>query len=236
MAVKRKILKKIMKKNLITALVFLFVITGIKSQHAEDKRFCFEPVFGVYQIEHDIKTADNIFKNVNSYGFKFGLLKNIGIKNFLVIRPQASFSGHKRRLTLRQPLESDNISVYNDNEFFINASLHMSQNFSSGAQKTFPYLVQGMSYHLNLNHMDAKSKLWIDNNYSATIDIGAGLRLYNNRKHILAIELLYSFGINDRKSFGYNIGQETFTENEARTIFNKIDQIKTHFLTLQVLL
>lgn len=224
-----------MKKILIVLCVITFTITTGFNQHDDDKRFCFEPVFGMYQMNHVYKSSPAIFDNENTIGYKFGLLKNIGIGQIFVVRPQVAFGGHKRAFNLKNS-EYGNVHIYENNEFFINSSLHVSENFTNGSKKTFPYLVQGASYSLSLNMQDPQSKLWTEDYYNITIDIGGGVRFYHNRKHLFAVELVYSYGVIDRKFFGDNTFEETFNKNEARIIFNTINKVNTHYLTLQVLL
>lgn len=221
----------------ILLITVLFPLTLISQHHDEDdKRFCFEPVTGSYYMSHVYKGATDIYENTNQVGFKFGLLKNIGIGTVFVVRPQVALAGHKRSFGFSNNSEYKDISIYNENEFFIHSSLHFSENFTNGSKKTFPYLIQGGSYSLNLNMQDPRSKLWNEDFYNLSIDFGGGIRFYQNRKHLFALELIYSLGINNRAFYGDNKFEETFEKAESLKLYNTIKSIHTHYLTLQILL
>lgn len=224
-----------MKITILVLTIFL-VSFNILGQDYKDKRFCFEPVFGIYKMVHDYNSKSKILENQNSLGYKFGLLKNIGIGKTFIIRPQVSFSGHKRDFLLTNSSGFDEIQIYTNNEFFIHSSLHFSQNFTNGSKISFPYLVGGASYSLNLNFQDYESKLWFEDMYNISIDAGFGLRFYNQKKHLFALEIIYSYGINNRAFFGDNQLEETFNREQAQDIFNQINKINTHFFTIQFLL
>jgi hypothetical protein len=226
-------------KILKIVLISLTILTNtVCAQDKDDKRFCFEPIAGTFIPKLKITTQENIsLTNKEHYGYKFGFLKNIGIGQVFVVRPAITVSAFKRESYITNLTDNSTPILYNDVlDVHTQASLHISQNFSTGRARTFLYLVQGATFDYNLRNREIDQDLWLEDNQNITIDLGIGTRVYANRKHLFAVELLYSFGIRNMKQTGINIGSQDINPIQAQDYINKTNDIRLHYITLQFLL
>jgi hypothetical protein len=225
-------------KSLKIITIALLIVSQNSFSQEEDKRFCFEPIFGMFIPKHKFNTTPNInLVNKENYGYKFGFLKNVGIGQMLVIRPAVSLSVFKRESYITNYTDNSSPILFNNSiEGHTQASLHISQNFTTGRARTFLYLIQGATFDYNLTNVDESVDLWIEDNQNITLDLGIGTRFYANRKHLFAIEILYSYGLRNLKEIGVNVNSPNISVTEARNYGNNINDIRLHYITLQFLL
>lgn len=226
-----------MKSLKIITITLLLLLQNAYSQD-EDKRFCFEPIIGTFIPKYTFNTTENInIANKENYGYKFGFLKNVGIGQLLVVRPSISLNVFKRESYITNKTDNSSPILFNNAmEGHTQASLHISQNFSTGRARTFLYLIQGATFDYNLTNVDQTVDLWIEDNQNITLDLGIGTRFYANRKHLFALEILYSYGLRNIKEIGVNVNSPNINVNEARNYGNNINDIRLHYITLQFLL
>lgn len=225
-------------KSLKTIVASFILIANISYSQENDKRFCFEPIFGTFIPKIKFNTTNNIsIINKENYGYKFGFLKNVGIGQVFVIRPTVAVIGFKRETYLTDLTDNNTPTSFNNGlDVHTQASLHISQNFTTGRARTFLYLVQGATLDYNLTNKEFTQDLWLEDNQNLTIDLGIGTRFYANRKHILAMEVLYSFGVLNLTNTSVNINATKFTTSQSQYYGNQVDKIKMHYVTLQFLL
>lgn len=225
-------------KSLKISIILLLLIAQSLFSQSGDKRFCFEPIFGIYKPQYKFNTSEKIsIINKETYGYKFGFLKNVGIGQILVIRPAATLNVFKRESYISNLNDNSSPILFNNAiEGHTQASLHISQNFSTGRARTFLYLVQGVTLDYNLSTTDESVDLWLTDNQNITLDLGIGTRFYANRKHLFALEILYSYGLRDIKEIGINVNSQNISVNEARNFGNNINDVRLHYITLQILL
>lgn len=226
-----------MKALKISAIILVLFTQTLVSQ-SEDKRFCFEPIIGTFIPKFKYETTEKInLINKENYGYKFGFLKNVGIGQVLVVRPAITLNVFKRESYVTNISENSSPILFNNTiEGHTQASLHLSQNFSTGRARTFLYLIQGATLDYNLSNVDEEIDLWIEDNQNVTLDLGIGTRFYANRKHLFALEILYSYGLRNIVQPGVNVNSQTIDVNQAKYFGNNINKVNLHYITLQFLL
>lgn len=226
-----------MKALKISAIILVLFTQTLVSQN-EDKRFCFEPIIGTFIPKFKYETTEKInLINKENYGYKFGFLKNVGIGQVLVVRPAITLNVFKRESYVTNISENSSPILFNNTiEGHTQASLHLSQNFSTGRARTFLYLIQGATLDYNLSNVDEEIDLWIEDNQNVTLDLGVGTRFYANRKHLFALEILYSYGLRNLVQPGVNVNSQTIDVNQAKYFGNNINKVNIHYIALQFLL
>lgn len=226
-----------MKKLLFLSLL-IFTITQSNAQDL-DKRYCFEPTIGTFYPQYNFESSGGIkLYNEAQPGLKFGLIKNltIGRSSVWVIRPGLSIGGFTRNSYITGlENESNAINYTSATEVIFQAPLHISQNISRGKAKTFIYFLEGVTYNINIGTENHDAALWLEKSNHLTLDFGTGIRFYNNRKHLFALELMYSYGIQNIKSNKNNFHNEIFDDAQEKAISDNISKINLHFLSLQFL-
>lgn len=216
--------------KIIILLIFISFTSKSQYQQGDDKAFCFEPVFGAnytfnsYKLRANSEAEDSISTVGlrSGIGGQFAIVKNIAVfSDFFVIRPGVLFQITKSNMDFYNG--SNKIaSTGNMMDYHLGFPIAIMQNFIRQSQTTFPYLVEGVTFSMNATYADIKKPIWIQTPMNMTIDFGGGIRFYNNRKHLFALEVKYSWGIQNILTSENEVSTNEFYNNQQEAKQGKL--------------
>jgi hypothetical protein len=200
-------------------LILLFSINAIAQTEEKDHGSCFEMAFSANYLFYNIIKSDwqknncndsiSSVKSTSKIGVGFGAYKNfqLGAGNF-ILRTGLDFQYHLANMTYALVSGTEK-NKFNTASFSLPLTFIYSIKKSSYKPKrTFPYLVVGAKYSgvFNVSQSNSgsinKTMVYLLPN-DLLAEIGAGAHLYNNKKHLFALELKYSYGFINVKESGH---------------------------------